>query len=150
MTWDSQIIVHSLIVISVITEDGDAFAGNLGLLGVRGHVHSEGQLHVPGRRVHNLFSATTLHHAVHARPGEWNTIKHSSCYQFLVHLLLVLVHQKGSGQVAEVQLHWHSDVHLLSIIGQVISILGDSRFGIGLIAYRRHIIVDLIGVGLGL
>lgn len=73
-----------------------------------------------------------------------------SCHHFLVHSLLVLVHQKGSGQVAEVQLHWHSDVHLLSVIGQVIGILGDSRFGIGLIAFRCHIIVDLTRLGLGL
>lgn len=56
--------------ISVITEDGNPFAGNFLLLGVGGDVHSERQLDVAGRGVHHLLSSATLHNAVHASPVE--------------------------------------------------------------------------------
>lgn len=35
-------------------------------------------------------------------------------------LLLVLIHQKGAGQVAKVQLHGHTNVHLFSVLRQII------------------------------
>lgn len=60
--------VTNALLIAVITEDGDAFAGYLLLLGVRRDVHSEWQLHVPGRGIHHLLGASSLHNTIHARP----------------------------------------------------------------------------------
>lgn len=55
--------------VSVVAENGDAFAGDLLFLGVGGDVHAERKLDVLGGRVDNLLGASSLHDAVHAGSG---------------------------------------------------------------------------------
>lgn len=59
--------------------------------------------------------------------------------------LLVVVHQQSPSQVAEVQLHRHSDVDLLGVLGQIVVVMGCC-----VLRLLGYIVVALSGVRIGL
>lgn len=56
-----------------------------------------------------------------------------------------MVHQQSTGQVAEVQLHRHSDVDLLGVLGQIVVVMGCC-----ILRLLGYIVVALSGVRIGL